>query len=111
MTDPKKKTPRQLLAEAVFEVTDEGPLEGTWACLCPINDGSCGNLRANPDGTPFYSAGWPSKAIAKDRLDGHIAEHKGEAEGLSLEDFRAKHGLEPTVDGQRAVVITAKDFS
>lgn len=87
-----------------------------WDVRCPINDGSCGKRPVIDDKgnevepvVPFESLGWPTKAIARDRLDIHIAEHKGEHEGLSLEDFRAKHNVGPSKNGKRAVV-TVKDI-
>lgn len=82
-------------------VTREG---GSWGFVCPVTDGSCGS-----DGIGFRSTGWPTKEIAADRLDQHVSEHRTGHVAMSLDDFRAKWGLTPTADGQRAVV-TAKDL-
>jgi hypothetical protein len=101
----------KLLDQAVTK-GDDG-----WDVVCPITDGSCGAKAVTDetgkvveDAKPFQSTGWPTKAIARDRLDGHIAEHKGEAEPVSLEDFRAKHNLAASKDGKTAHVITVKDI-
>lgn len=84
--------------------------EDGYGFVCPVTDGTCGTLRADPEnGSPFVSTGWPTKAIARARLDEHVAEHKGEGDMSTLEEFRGKHGLTGTADGKRAVV-TAKDL-
>lgn len=75
--------------------------DGTWGMTCPLTDGSCGD-RATM--TPFTSTGWPTKAIATDRLEQHLDEHRGKGIAMSLEDFRAKHNLEPGEDAKTARV-------
>lgn len=85
---------------------DEG-----WGFSCPLS--GCGD----PDTDVGYtSTGWPTKAIALDRLEGHIAEHAegdaARAEGREvdrsklapdLDTFRAKHGLVESADRRRAL--------
>jgi hypothetical protein len=95
----------KLLDKAVFQEED-----GTWTLQCPVTDGSCGT-RPEPgeEPTPFRSPGWPSKKVARARLDEHVDDHKGIRPMSTLEEFREKHGLTSSADGQRAVV-TVKDL-
>lgn len=95
-----------LLDKAVTQEED-----GTWTVLCPVTDGSCGTKKE--DGTldtPFVSTGWPTKKVARARLAEHVDDHRGVAPASTLEEFRAKHGLQGTADGKRAVV-TVEDLS
>lgn len=87
--------------------------DGSWGLTCPLTDGSCGDPAK---GVSFTSPGWPTKAIAADRLETHLAEHREGAAArtqgrpvdrskiVSVEDFRAKHNLVPHPDGKRAVL-------
>jgi hypothetical protein len=83
-----------------------------WDIVCPITDGTCG--QRDPETkvvTPFTSREWPTKAVARARLDEHIAEHRGEAPMSSLEDFRRKHKLDVAYNPDGSTVVTVKDLS
>lgn len=79
--------------------------DDTWTLTCPVTDGTCGDRET---GVPFTSSEWPTKKLARARLDEHVAEHKGEGVMSSLEEFRRKHGLHVNADGK--AVVTAKDL-
>lgn len=94
------------MASKLLSKSVTGNKEAGYDFVCPVNDGTCGDRVA---GVSFSSTGWPTRAIAEARGEEHFAEHKGEGTVSTLEEFRAKHGLAPSADGQRALV-TAKDL-
>lgn len=76
--------------------------DGTWRAECPVTDPAdkCGDPAT---GVRFLTVGWDSKEHARQRLDEHIAEHKGEAQMSSLDEFRSARGLVPHADGIKVV--------
>ncbi len=57
-------------------------------------DFTCPGVQGSPCGDPpFTSKGWPTKKAALARGAQHFAEHKGEADGVELEDFRQEQGI------------------
>jgi hypothetical protein len=89
----------KLLEASVAEQRD-----GTWWFRCPGVRGSlCGDLAT---GTPFLSAGWPTKKAALARGQQHFDEHKGIAPMQELEEFRRDQGLSVAADGS----VTVEDL-
>lgn len=75
-----------------------------WDFSCPGVAGSaCGG-----NGVPFASTGWPTKATALARGREHFDDHRGTAPMSTLEDFRAKHGLDVDDAGN---AITLEDLA
>ena len=79
---------------------------------CPVNDGSCGDPAG---GSSFTSTGWPERKFAEARGREHFDEHISATEGKpramsSLDDFRAKHGLEVDPERPNRAIVTAKDL-
>lgn len=82
----------KILDEAVTQRRD-----GLWDFACPGVQGSlCGDVAS---GTPFVSAGWPTKKAATARGAQHFAEHKGEGAMQEIHDFRTDQGLAVDADG------------
>ena len=76
----------------------KGLVAGTFDFECPGVEGSpCGDLLTG--GPPYSSRGWPSKPVAADRGDQHLAEHKLGKPMQDIDGFRAKHKLVPKPDG------------
>ena len=70
--------------------------DGTHTGLC---DGVALRLCGNPTtGEPFATRGWPTAAIAEDRIRQHLAEHNGDP-SEPLSEFRARHNLAAGDDG------------
>lgn len=81
--------------------------DGSWSLTCPVTDGTCGTKDDDGNVTPFRSAEWPTKKLARARLDEHVNDHKGIRPMSTLDEFRAKHGLH-VKDGR--AVVTVKDL-
>lgn len=81
----------------------EGPFEGSWSGICTGGD-SCGNYRTR---------GWPTKAIATERILQHQDEHASGEENPGKPDkfrlmepqekFMERHGLVRSGNGNTAV--------
>ena len=69
---------------------------------CPYRLG-CGEDAADPEATPFFSAGWLDREHAVARGKQHIAEHESGEPMPELHDFRTERGLTQQSAGQDAL--------